>query len=137
MKHTNMRTIILCVCLACVAAGRASAQVAVTAEPFEPVSVEAYDHKDKFAGPKMLVAPAALYPFEMRRSAISGEVIVLVQIDQYGAPSRLAVLSTTNEVFIRYALAALLQSSWAPVVVSGKAKPVWFYHRVVFDITRE
>lgn len=109
----------------------------VIATPFEPLDVDAYEYGNKFAEPAAITAPVFLYPYELKRSAIDGEVVVLVQIDQEGVPEKLAVLSATDQIFIRSAIDGLLKARWTPVTKNGKKEAVWFYRRVRFRISDE
>jgi len=99
----------------------------VTLEPFEP----SYKAGDKFSRPKEVVAPRFLWPFEMRRGAISGEVVVLVELDGHGKAKRLATLYTTHPLFAISAIEALKKAQW------DSADTDWFYYKVVFDVTEE
>lgn len=99
----------------------------VTLEPFEP----GYKAGDKFSHPKEVVAPRFLWPFEMRRSAISGETVILVELDGHGRAKRLATLYATHPLFARSAIEALKEARWDSTAAD------WFYYKVTFDITKE
>jgi hypothetical protein len=105
----------------------AAEEPAVTLEPFEP----SYKAGDKFSHPKEVVAPRFLWPFEMRRSAISGEAVILVELDGHGQAKRLATLYSTHPLFARSAIQALKKARW------DSSSTDWFYYKVVFDITKE
>ena len=68
--------------------------------PFEPPCEDFFDCQDKFRHPDELVLPKFLYPFEMRRSTIDGEAVILVRIDNSGDPQKLSVLCGTHQLFI-------------------------------------
>ena len=104
-----------------------AAEPAVTLEPFEP----SYKGGDKFSHPKEVVAPRFLWPFEMRRGAISGEVVVLVELDGRGGAKRLATLYSTHPLFTRSAMEALKLARW------DSSSTDWFYYKVVFDVEKE
>ena len=99
----------------------------ITFEPFEP----GYKAGDKFSHPKEVVAPRFLFPFEMRRSAISGEAVIMVELDGHGRAKRLATLYCTHPLFARSAIQALTKARW-----DSKATD-WFYYKAVFDVTKE
>ena len=110
-----------------VALARAEDTPAVTFEPFEP----SYKAGDKFIRPKEVVAPRFLWPFEMRRGAISGEAVILVELDGHGRAKRLATLYCTHPLFARSAIEALKKAKW------DSASEDWFYYKVTFDIEKE
>jgi TonB family protein len=110
-----------------VGAAIAAEEPKVALEPFEP----SYKSGDKFSSPKEVVAPRFLWPFEMRRSAISGEVVVLVELDGRGRAKKLSVLSSTHPLFAKSAIEALKIARWESTTTD------WFYYRAVFDITKE
>lgn len=97
--------------------------------PFEPPCQDFFSCQDKFRHPAELVSPQFLYPFEMRWSAIDGEVVVLVKIDDTGKPKRLSVLSGTHQLFIRSTIFALETARWA----TGQGN-VCFYYKAVFTL---
>jgi len=107
----------------------------VNATPFEPMDVSAYDYQNKFAEPAVVSEPKFVYPYELKRSAIDGEVIVLVQIDQEGKPEKLSILSASSRVFISAAIDGLLNAKWAPAARYGRPERVWFYRRIPFRIS--
>lgn len=100
--------------------------------PFEPPCEDFFDCQDKFRHPDELVLPKFLYPFEMRRSTIDGEAVILVRIDNSGYPQKLSVLCGTHQLFIRSAIFALEKARW----VAGLGS-VCFYYRAVFRIKEE
>lgn len=97
--------------------------------PFEPSCESFYNCKDKFLHPPELVPPKFFYPFEMRRSAIDGEAVILVKVDESGYPQKISVLYGTHPLFIRSAISALEQSRWS--VDRGS---VFFYYKAVFRV---
>lgn len=105
----------------------AAEEPVVTLEPFEP----SYKAGDKFSHPKEVVAPRFLWPVEMRRSAISGETIILVELDGHGQAKRLATLYSTHPLFARSAIQALKKARWDSTGTD------WFYCKIIFDITKE
>ena len=100
--------------------------------PFEPPCEDFFYCKDKFRHPAELVPPKFLYPFEMRRAAIDGEVVVLVKIDDSGYPKKLSVLYGTHQLFIRSTIFALEKARWA----TGQGN-VSFYYKAVFTLKDE
>ena len=100
--------------------------------PFEPSCEDFFYCQDKFRHPAELVPPKFLYPFEMRRSAIDGEAVILVKIDDSGHPQKLSVLYGTHQLFIRSAIFALEKARWA----AGRGN-VCFYYKAVFTLKDE
>jgi hypothetical protein len=97
-------------------------------EPFEPPVSEFYNQGNKFEHPPEIIAPHFLWPFEMRRSIITGETVVLVQIDSTGLPERISVFSSTDKLFTRSTIFAIKKARWK-AGIGG----MWFYYRAVFD----
>lgn len=106
----------------------------VTLEPFEPPLGECWNLDDKFSHPTEIVAPKFLYPFEMRRAAIDGEVGVLVQINERGYAKRLSILYSTLNVFSNAAIRALKQAQWKAEPNRHGRMDTWFYYKVVYRI---
>jgi|GEM_PF-1806511 hypothetical protein len=107
-------------------------ELQVNAVPFEPPVWQFFNSENKFDQPKQVVAYEMLWPYEKRRGAASvqiGDVVVLVQIDQAGYPTKLSVLSSTDELFTRSALMALRKTRWA-----GASRSVCFYFKAHFDL---
>jgi len=129
MKASRLTLLAFGISVAAMSAGAAPAgkELLVTSEPFEP----SYKAGDKFKHPREVIAPRFLWPFEMRRGAISGEVVVLVELDGKGRAKRLATLYSTHPLFTRSAIQALRAAQWDSTVKD------WFYYKVVFDIEKE
>ena len=126
MKKSLLRLAIMAI-LASAASAVAAEEPVVTLDPFEP----SYKAGDKFSHPKEVVAPRFLWPFEMRRSAISGETVILVELDGHGRAKRLATLYSTHPLFARSAIEALKKARW------DSTSTDWFYYKIIFDITKE
>ena len=106
----------------------------VVLEPFEPSDVDCYKWNDKFSHPEELIAPQFFYPFEMRRGGISGEVVVLVQIDNRGYPRKLKILYATQRLFALDAIRALKKARWNPEPNRFGHSDVWFYYKAVYAL---
>lgn len=102
--------------------------IEINATPFEPRCDLFFDCRDKFHHPPELISPQFLYPFEMRRPAFDGEVVVLVEIAHNGFAKKLSVLNGTNDLFIREAINALSKAQW-----SSGTDNVWFYYKATFS----
>jgi hypothetical protein len=102
----------------------------VDAVPFEPPAWQFFNSDNKFEQPTQVVAYEMLWPYEKRRadSMQIGDVVVLVQIDQDGYPTKLSVLWSTDELFTRSALMALRKTRWAAT------RSVSFYFKAHFDL---
>ncbi len=103
----------------------------VKSEPFEPPPHAFFHHSDKYAQPEQIVPYQMVWPAEKNRAASAqiGDVVVLVQIDSKGEPRKLAVLSTTDDLFTRSALASLQRTRWKEI-----GRDTWFYFRAHFDL---
>jgi hypothetical protein len=114
------------------AAAEPTATPVVTLEPFEPSNAKCFDVRDKFRQPEVIIAPKFAYPFA-RYSGPTPTVVVLVQLDENGAPSKLSVLNSTDEIHSRAAIDGLKSARWK---VDSKQTPrsVWFYCQVVFGL---
>jgi hypothetical protein len=99
--------------------------------PFEPPADAFFRSNDKFAQPKQVARYQMLWPFEKRRAESSqiGDVVVLVEITVGGFPKKLAILSSTEPLFSRSALAALQKTRWEDL-----GRDTWFYFRAHFDL---
>ena len=67
----------------------------------------------------------------MRRGAISGGTVILVELDGHGQAKRLATLYATHPLFARSATQALKKARW------DSTSTEWFYDKVIFDITKD
>ena len=122
---------------AVVSLSRAYAAPEIDRTPFEPLRVAPYDRSNKFSTPDELVSPRFMFPYEMRRASIDGEVILLVEIDEGGHPRKFSVFYASQQEFIESAIKGILAASWKPVVKEGKLTPVWFYRRALFLLDDE
>ncbi|MDR0902939.1 MAG: energy transducer TonB [Opitutaceae bacterium] len=129
MKTSMLKliTVFVLIAMTSIHAVHAAGEPVVILEPFEP----SYKAGDKFSRPKEVVAPRFLWPYEMRRNAISGEVVVLVELDGCGRAKRLATLYSTHPLFTKSAIQALKQARWDSTGTD------WFYYKVIFDVEKE
>jgi hypothetical protein len=118
-----------------------AAEVAIDLAPFEPPYARCFDWKDKFAHPKEIIAPKYVYPEEMRRAGIDGEVVALVTLKSDGTPERISILYDTHERSAEYpeiyfsaaVIDGLKKAKW----VSTKQGSVWFYTKVKFVLVEK
>lgn len=116
-------------------------EVRVELTPFEPPYAASFDWKDKFAHPKEIEAPKYVYPEEMRRAGISGEVVALVVLKPDGTPERISILYDTMERSVDYpgvyfstaVIEGLKKARWGPL----KKAPIWFYVKTTFELIEE
>ena len=92
---------------------------------------------NKFSHPEEVISPHFFYPFEMRRAGIYGEVVVLVQIDGRGYPTKLKILYATQRLFALNAIQALKKARWAPAVFRHRWSDTWFYYKAVYSLVSE
>jgi len=106
--------------------------------PFIDAQVDSviYPPEAKVPEPKKMAEAAVIYPLELRRSAISGKVVLYIKINETGCPIRIAVKESTNEVCDRYAIAHALQTTWESNPKNDGLQAAWFESEVVFDIIR-
>ena len=108
--------------------------------PFIDARVDSviYPAEAKVPEPKKVAEPKVLFPLGMKRSAISGKVVLCVKIDEAGYAVRIAVKESTNEVFDRYAIAHALQTVWesSPKYKNDLFQTAWFESEVVFDVEK-
>ena len=109
-------------------------KIQVDATPFEPAYETFFKWEDKYCHPREVMAPKFLYPFEMRRGGMSGEVVVLVQIDAKGKPQRLSVLYGTHSLFIESALKGLEKAQWEAQPNKFGRQDTCFYNKAVFAV---
>jgi len=115
-----------------------AAEVVVDIKPFEPPYAASFEWKDKFAHPKEINPPTYVYPEEMRRAGISGEVVAVVMLAPDGAPERISILYDTMERSADYP-----GSYFSTAVIEGlkkarwempKKAPTWFYVKTTFTL---
>jgi len=111
---------------------RAEPSPSVTIAAFEPPENECFDIGDKYRAPELIVPPHFKYPFE-RRSGPAPRAVILVHLDETGRPQRLAVLSSTGEIYSKAAIEGLQAARWR-VDIKRSYKSVWFYFPVVFEL---
>jgi protein TonB len=70
--------------------------------------------------PQIITLAKPVYPFEMRRAGISGQVKVELIVDQDGQPRDLRVVKSTMREFEPAALAAIAKWRFKPGLVEGK-----------------
>ncbi|OIQ85599.1 hypothetical protein GALL_325360 [mine drainage metagenome] len=104
----------------------------VTLEPFLPPDEDCWNLADKFSHPKEIIPPQFIYPFEYHSGWALGEATVLVQIDEYGYPKRLAVLSSSGDVPARLAIAALKKARWWTEPNRYGRLGVWFFYKAKY-----
>jgi hypothetical protein len=118
-----------------------AAEIGVELTPFEPPLAASFDWKDKFAHPREIEAPRYVYPEEMRRAGIAGEVVALVVLKLDGTPERISILYDTMERSVDYpgvyfstaVIEGLKKARWDPL----KKAPVWFYVKTTFELIEE
>lgn len=96
-----------------------------------------YPKNTKVHEPKKVAKHEVLYPLELNRSAISGKVTLYVKVNEAGCPVRIAVKESSQEVFERYAIAHVLQTTWEPVSKNDDLQEPWFETNIVFDTRKE
>ena len=69
---------------------------------------------------------SAIMPREAMRQGISGRVVALMTISANGTVTDVKILSSTNRMFEREAVRALMQWRYAP-------EPTGFYNQVEID----
>jgi hypothetical protein len=105
----------------------------VSIQPFEPSSEDCWNLADKFSHPRELVAPDFAYPrFKIHSGYALGGATVLVQIDEFGFPRRLSVLSSTDKFVSKLAIEALEKARWWTEPNRFGKLGVWFYYRVEY-----
>jgi len=95
-----------------------------------------YPPEGKVPEPKKVAQHAVAYPYEMKRSAISGKVVLCVKTNEAGYAVRIAVKESTHEVFERYAIAHALQTIWESRTKNTFLESEWFESEVVFDVEK-
>jgi hypothetical protein len=95
-----------------------------------------YPPEAKVPEPNKAAKAEVVYPLELRRSAISGKVVLCIKVNKTGCPARIGVKESTNDVFVRYAIARALQTTWESNTKNNGRQEAWFESEVVFDITK-
>lgn len=104
----------------------------VTFEPFLPPGHECWNLDDKFSHPKEMTPPRFEYPIEVHSGYALGKATVLVQIDEFGFPKRLAVLSSEGELPPRLAVEALKKARWWTEPNRHGCLGVWFLYKAEY-----
>jgi protein TonB len=77
--------------------------------------------KDLDKIPRAIFTPAPQYPFDLRNSKISGEVVMMFYVDQHGRVLDVDVVSSTNPGFINNAVEAVRKWRFEPGLRKGTA----------------
>jgi TonB family protein len=85
-----------------------------------------------YVGPRQLTDIYPFYPLSLRMRAIEGRVDVRIQINAAGRVESAEVISTTEERFSPFALAAVRTAQFAPALKSGKPVPSSGMMRIPF-----
>ena len=104
----------------------------ITAQPFFPADDRCWNLNDKFDHPREIVAPRFSYNF-FSGSKQSQEATVLVEVNEYGYPTRLAVVSSNSERVAKMMLGALAKSRWWIEPNKNGKMFVWFLYKFFSD----
>lgn len=105
----------------------------VTLQPFLPPDSECWDLADKFSHPKEMIPPKFEYPrFVFRSQFALGEATILVQIDEFGYPKRLSVVSCDSEIPARLGIEALKKARWWTEANRSGRYGVWFFYKAAY-----
>ncbi len=94
------------------------ALAAFSAEVLDDIGLFQIDQLDR--GPLPLKRPSPLYPYDLKRNNIEGQVVLRFTIDERGDVSQLRVESSTHRGFEKAALKAVSQWKYQPVTREGK-----------------
>jgi hypothetical protein len=79
--------------------------------------------------PDVVSAPAVVYPWESH-SGFAAEVALYIKINDFGYPTRIAVFSSSSQVFERSAVANAMQTRWQVDSRSKLPTDAWFAYVV-------
>jgi len=96
--------------------------------------VRLFDLKDLDRVPRRLHTVVPVYPFDMRRAGIMGEVELLVIIDPSGHVEVVRVLSATNPEFAAAATTAAEQCVFESPLKGGKKVSARYSWRIPFEL---
>jgi len=101
-----------------------------TAKAFFPPDDQCWNLHNKFDHPREIVSPSFRYDFYPKARL---ETTVLVEVNEYGYPTRLAVVSSNSERVANMMLAVLQKARWwVEPNVYGKME-VWFLYKFFSD----
>jgi periplasmic protein TonB len=90
--------------------------------------------EDADQAPRPIKRSFPVYPFELKRKGVSGQVTLVFIVDTKGKPTQIQVSSATNKQFINPALDALEEWKFSPAMKDGQPVACFMVQPFVFSI---
>ena len=100
----------------------------------QPLTGEIFALKDVDVPPKMQRHAMPGYPFNLRRSGISGEAVIRFVVDTRGKTRDIEILSSTHEEFGAAAAATVAKWRYDPARKNGQPVNVHLRMPMIFNI---